>query len=59
MIAKVLEAKNLYKAERQVVRNKGAGGIDGMRYLELSEYIEKNRSTILSSIRNNNYQAQF
>ena len=58
MIAKVLEANNLYKAERQVVRNKGAGGIDGIRYWELSEYIQKNRSNLLNSVRNNSYQPQ-
>jgi group II intron reverse transcriptase/maturase len=58
MIAKVLEAKNLYKAECQVVRNKGSGGTDGMRYWELSEYIKKNRSNILNSVRNNSYQPQ-
>jgi group II intron reverse transcriptase/maturase len=58
MIAKVLEARNLYKAEHQVVRNKGAGGIDRMRCWELSEYIQKNRSNLLNSVRNNSYQAQ-
>lgn len=58
MIDKVLDATNLYKAERQVLRNKGAGGIDGMRCWGLSKYIEENRGTLLNSVRNNKYQAQ-
>ena len=58
MIEKVLDARNLYKAERQVVRNKGACGIDGIRYWELSKYIEQNRNEILKPVRSNTYQAQ-
>ncbi len=32
MIDKVLEATNLFKAARQVKRNKGASGVDGMNH---------------------------
>jgi len=55
MIEKVLEARNLYKATRQVERNKGASGVDGMKTTELSAYIAENRSQILSTIRRNSY----
>lgn len=58
MIAQVLEATNLYKAERQVVRNKGASGIDSMSHLKLPEYIRENRSELLLSICNNSYVPQ-
>ena len=58
MIEHVLEARNLYKAERQVMRNKGACGIDGMSYRKLSEYIRENRSELLVSISNNSYLPQ-
>jgi group II intron reverse transcriptase/maturase len=58
MIEQVLAATNLYKAERQVVRNKGAFGIDGMSYRKLSEYIRENRSELLVSISNNSYLPQ-
>jgi group II intron reverse transcriptase/maturase len=58
MIAKVLEATNLYKAARQVIRNKGACGIDGMSYWKLSEYIREHRSELLISTSNNNYLPQ-
>jgi len=55
MIAKVLEAANLYKAERQVIGNKGASGIDGMSCSNLSEHIRENRAELLLSISNNSY----
>jgi group II intron reverse transcriptase/maturase len=58
MIAQVLEATNLYKAERQVMRNKGASGIDRMSHLKLPEYIRENRSELLLSVGNNSYVAQ-
>jgi len=55
MIEKVLEATNLYKATRQVERNKGACGVDGMKTTALSAYIVANRSQILSTILSNSY----
>ena len=58
MIAQVLEATNLYKAERQVTRNKGASGIDSMSHQKLPEYIRENRSELLLSICNNSYVPQ-
>ena len=58
MIEHVLEANNLYKATRQVERNKGACGIDGMKTTALSSYILENRSTILSTVRSNSYVPQ-
>ena len=58
MIAQVLEATNLYKAARQVMRNKGASGIDSMSHQKLPEYIRENRSELLLSICNNSYVPQ-
>ncbi len=55
MIEKVLEATNLLKARRQVERNKGACGVDGMKTMELSAYIAGNRLEILDTIRRNSY----
>jgi group II intron reverse transcriptase/maturase len=55
MIEKVLEATNLFKATRQVERNRGASGVDGMKTTELSAHIAENRSQILSIIRKNSY----
>ncbi len=55
MIEKVLEATNLYKATRQVERNKGACGVDGIKTTALSTYIVENRSNVLETIRSNSY----
>jgi len=55
MIENVLAATNLYKATRQVERNKGASGVDGMKTMKLSKYILENRSIVLSTIRENRY----
>lgn len=51
MIENVLAATNLFKASRQVERNKGASGLDTMKTTGLSAYILENRLTILSTIR--------
>src|SRR5690606_6742858 len=58
MIEQVLSATNLYKATRQVERNKGASGLDGMKTTGLSAYILENRATILSAIRTDSYVPQ-
>lgn len=55
MIEKVLNRKNLYKAYRQVVRNKGSAGVDGMKVTELFSYQESNRDRIATSILNHTY----
>jgi group II intron reverse transcriptase/maturase len=55
MIEKVLNRKNLYKAYRQVVRNKGSAGVDGMNVTELLSYLEGNRDGIATSILNHAY----
>lgn len=58
MIEKVLKAKNLFKARQQVVSNKGAAGVDGMKVTELKSYIDQNRTVILTSILNRQYIAK-
>lgn len=55
MIEKVINRKNLYKAYRQVVRNKGSAGVDGMKVTELLSYLESNRDSIATSILNHRY----
>ena len=42
----ILSSDNLDRAYLQVVRNKGAEGVDGMKYTELKENLEKNGATI-------------
>jgi len=55
MIEDVLKPKNLYKAHRQVVRNKGAAGVDVMNVKALPCFIESNRKHIIHSIINFKY----
>jgi len=55
MIAEVVKRKNLYVASQQVVRNKGAAGIDGMTVSELSGHLEANRDKIITEILNHKY----
>jgi RNA-directed DNA polymerase len=52
MIEQVLKPKNLYKAYRQVVRNKGAAGIDHMKVGELLSYLDNNRNPIINMVAN-------
>ena len=57
MIAKILQPKNLYKAYRQVMKNKGSAGIDGMSINDLFSHKEKNQNSIIKSIINQSYNA--
>ena len=42
LMEQILSSDNLNRAYLQVVRNKGAEGVDGMKYTELKEHLEKN-----------------
>lgn len=55
MIEKVLRPKNLYKAYRKVVSNKGSAGVDGMRVTELPSFREENGVKLMTSILNRKY----
>mgnify|MGYP001270970897 FL=1 len=58
MIEKVLQAKNLIKAYRQVMANKGSSGVDGINVGELRFYIDQNRTTIATDILQMRYVVQ-
>ena len=55
MIEQVLNRKNLYKAYRKVVQNKGSAGVDDMKVTELFSFLESNRNSLLTSILNHSY----
>jgi RNA-directed DNA polymerase len=55
MIEQVLKPKNLYRAYRQVVRNKGAAGVDEMTIHELLSYLDDNRDQVINSIASGTY----
>ena len=58
LIEKILQPTNLSMACREVVRNKGAGGVDGMKVSELEAYLHEHRTTLAEQIRTGNYHAQ-
>lgn len=46
LMEQILSKENLNTAYLQVVRNKGAEGVDGMKYTELKEHLAKNGEII-------------
>jgi hypothetical protein len=58
MIEEVLHPANLMRACHQVVRNKGAAGVDGMQVKELLSYFRVHRERIKTSIREDRYLPQ-
>ena len=46
LMEQILSNENLNRAYLQVVRNKGAEGVDGMKYTELKEHLVKNSEII-------------
>ena len=58
LLEKILSRDNLNKAYKQVYRNKGASGVDGVTVEELSSYIKEHKEEILWQIRNRKYKPQ-
>ena len=56
LIENILSKDNLNNAYLQVVRNKGAAGVDGMEYKALLSHLRKNGEQIKESIRNQTYK---
>lgn len=55
MIERVLNRKNLYKAYRKVLQNKGSAGMDDMQVAELFSFLESNRNSLITTILNHTY----
>ena len=58
MLEEILDRRNIEKALVQVERNKGAAGIDGMRYSELRPYINSQWQGLKKSILEGRYKPQ-
>ena len=56
VIEKVLYKDNLNEAYKQVVRNKGASGIDEMTCEEVKDYLQVNGDKLINQILNREYQ---
>ena len=58
LMEQILSRDNLNRAYLQVVRNKGAEGVDGMKYIELKEYLKENGENIREQLRTRKYKPQ-
>jgi RNA-directed DNA polymerase len=58
LIEQILRNANLTMACQEVIRNKGAGGVDGMQVDELKKYLDQHRQRLSQQIRNCQYHAQ-
>ena len=56
LLEKVLDDKNLFKAYKQVYKNKGASGVDGVTVDELGYYMYLHKEEIKEQIRNRKYK---
>ncbi len=50
LIEKILSAGNLTQASKEVIRNKGAGGVDRMQVGALKVYLDNNRNDLVNQI---------
>ena len=56
LLEQILGRDNLNRAYKQVKRNKGAGGIDGMQVDELLPYLKEHKDELIQSIRDGKYR---
>lgn len=56
LLEQILSQKNLELAFRQVKRNKGAGGIDGMQVDELLPFLTEHQNELVQALRDGKYR---
>ena len=56
LLEQILGRDNLNRAYKQVKRNKGAGGIDGMQVDELLPFLKENQGKLIQSLREGKYR---
>lgn len=56
LLEQILSAKSLNQAYKQVKRNKGAGGIDGMQVDELLPFLREHKNELLQSLWDGKYR---
>ena len=57
LIHQILSARNLTDACKEVIRNKGAAGVDKMNTNQLGQYLKENREKLMVEICSGNYHA--
>ncbi len=55
MINKILDKSNITNACYEVIRNKGAGGVDGISVKDLKQYLDENRQELENNILEQQY----
>ena len=58
LMEQILSKENLNTAYLKVIRNKGAEGVDDMKYTKLKEHLEKNGEIIKEQLRTRKYKPQ-
>jgi len=58
MLEQILALSNLNQAYKRVKKNKGAGGVDGMKVEDLLQYLKDNGEEIRQTIKDGKYRAQ-
>jgi group II intron reverse transcriptase/maturase len=58
LLEQILGRDNLNRAYKQVKRNKGAGGIDGMQVDELLPYLKEHKDELVQSLRDGKYRPE-
>ena len=58
LIDRVLLARNLTLASKQVISNKGSAGVDGMSVKELKAWLDTNRTMLEEMVREGRYYPQ-
>src|ERR1039458_6413965 len=58
MLEKILDRNNVEKALKQVIANKGAGGVDDMKIDELRPFISSHYQQLRTSILEGSYKPQ-
>jgi len=56
LLEQILSRDNLNRAYKQVKRNRGAGGIDGMQVDELLPFLKENKKALVQSLRDGKYR---
>jgi RNA-directed DNA polymerase len=56
LLEQILDRDNLNRAYKQVKRNRGASGIDGMQVDELLPYLRENKNELVQSLRDGKYR---
>jgi group II intron reverse transcriptase/maturase len=58
ILDRILDEENLFNAYKNVKRNGGSAGVDGMEVGDLFNYLRENHSQLIEQIRNRTYKPQ-